>query len=506
MSHPTVIGVDVGTSSVKAVAFTPGARPGPVVRRPLVTVADAPGHATQDPGRVREALFDALRSLIADLESAPRVIALSTAMHGLVGLDAHGEPVTPMLTWADDRAQPIVDGWITDGSAAFIHDRTGVPLHPMAPLAEIVWWNVEHPGVSASVVRWADLKTLVMTWLTGEVLTDTSSASGWGLLDVRRRVWDDEALDLAGIDSGDLPGLASPTTRLPIGPGAAAAIGAPVEVEIVIGAGDGPLGNVGVGAVEPGVAAVSLGTSGAVRVVVDHVPDPDPALFCYVLDDERWVVGAAVSNAGNVVGWLARLIGIDAGAPPGAVADEVIRLATQAPAGSDGLVMVPYLRAERAPLWDPHVAGTVLGLRAGHGPAHLARAALEGVCAALGVTTDRLDAAVGVSTVRATGGALDHDVWRTVLAASLGRPTTVVSSATGSATGAAALGLVALGVAPDAETARRAILGPEDRDPPVETVSPVQARAARDIRRIIAGSPEALRAVAAAFAPRAGRG
>lgn len=505
MPGPTIVGLDVGTSSVKAVAFRSGHAPGPAVRRPIATLIGADGQATQDPRALRDVILGTIADLTERLDPPPRVIAVSTAMHGLVGLDAHGEPVTPLVTWADSRASGIVDGWIADGRAGFLHGRTGVPVHPMAPVAKIAWWDAEAPDVAARVACWSDLKALVMRWLTGEVVTDLSSASGWGLLDVRRHVWDDEALGLAGASPTQLPATVLPTTRFTVTSDVARATGLSVDAEVVIGAADGPSGNVGVGATGPGVAAVSLGTSGAVRVVVDAVADLDPGLFCYVLDDERWVVGGAVSNGGNIVDWLARSLRIGAEVASGDAAAEVLALAAVAPPGSDGLVMVPYLLAERAPLWNAGLAGAYLGLRAGHGPEHLARAAVEGVCAGLGVVTDLLDVAAGVTSVRATGGALDHELWRTVLAAALDRPTTVVSSTAGSATGAAAFGLVAIGAAPDTDTARRAIVGTQQIDRSAVRVPPAVAAAATRTRRTITGSVRVLDDVADAFAPRRDR-
>jgi len=514
---PLVIGLDVGTSSVKAAVFGAGGRRGAVVRRPVPRRSEADGRVTQEPGDLQTAVFAALEAVVRAAERRPDAVAVSAAMHGLAGLDAHGEVVTPLLTWADDRAAPVVADWIAHGTAGFVHARTGVPLHPMAPVAKLAWFAASEPSLAARVARWVDLKALVLSWLIGDAVTESSSASGWGLMDVRRRVWDDDALRLANVDATRLPDIASPTQVRHLTRAASELVGLAVGTPVVLGAADGPSGNLGVGATEPGVAGVSLGTSGAVRVVVDEVPADLTGLFCYVLDERRWVLGGAVSNGGNVVDWLAGTVlltgtspgdglrdgprvGLDAlprAAGSGSF-DAVLDLAQLAPPGSDGLVMVPYLVAERAPLWDPAVPGAYLGLARRHGAAHLARAALEGVGASLGVIADRIDAVAPITAVRATGGTMASPLWREILAAALGRPMTVASVDEGSALGAAALGFSALGVVDDPVAGRRLITGSQGRDDPVP-VRAEPAEAARRTRERIAAFSMSLAPLGAAY-------
>lgn len=501
---PLVIGLDVGTSSVKAAFFGRGGRRGAVGRRVIARTA-TDGLGTQAPEAVRDAVFGVLADVMRGVEGRPDALALSTAMHGLVGLDAHGEAVTPLVTWADDRAAGVVADWRRRGDADFVHGRTGVPLHPMAPIAKLAWFAETAPAVAARVACWADLKALVVSWLTGDVVTDASSASGWGLMDLHRRRWDADAMGLAGVDGERLPPIASPTATRPSSRETAERTGLATGTPVVVGAGDGPLGNLGVGATAPGVAGVSLGTSGAVRVVVDRVPDDLDGLFCYVLDEQRWVLGGAVSNGGNIVDWLADTL-MDGSGEATAEADvdrpaAVTALAAAAPPGAAGLVMVPYLLAERAPRWDPALPGAYLGLGRRHGRAHLARAALEGVCASLGVITDRIDVAVPVRSVRVTGGTMADPLWRRLLAAALGRPMTVASSDEGSALGAAAMGFVALGVVDDPVAAHDLIVGSTGGDADPVEVTPELADAARLVRRRIADATSALADLGTTYAP-----
>jgi len=184
--------------------------------------------------------------------------------------------------------------------------------------------------------------------------------------------------------------------------------------------------------------------------------DQAGALFCYALTESAWVVGGAVSNGGVVIRWAGEALAPDLSAAPGAVVDvALLDLAATVEPGSDGLVMVPYLLAERSPLWDPDLPGAYLGLRRGHTRAHLVRAAVEGVCRQLAVITDQLDRLTTVTSVRATGGVFRSALWREVMAAHLDRPLRVVAAAEGTALGAAALGLLALGRADELDDALR---------------------------------------------------
>ena len=206
------------------------------------------------------------------------------------------------------------------------------------------------------------------------------------------------------------------------------------------------------------------------------VPEPkvdaDGTLFCYALTDSAWVIGGAISTGGVVIRWAGDSLAPDVAATAGDAGPDaaLLELAASAPAGSAGLMMLPYLLAERAPLWDPDLPGAYLGLRREHTRAHLVRAAVEGVCMQMRVILDRLDDVHPVSSVRATGGVFRSPLWREVMAATLDRPLFVFGSAEGTALGAAALGLFALERAPRLDDALAQLIPPDTPAP-----SPVEA-------------------------------
>jgi gluconokinase len=286
------------------------------------------------------------------------------------------------------------------------------------------------------------IKELVVRRLTGEWVIDVSCATGTGLLSLERLEWDPLALAAAGVHQDQLSRVVPTKETLAL---TTDELGLPVGIRLVLGAGDGPLANLGVGAVRPGVAACSIGTSGALRLIVER-PGIDPAgrLFCYALAPARWAVGGAINNGGSVLQWAGAALAPDLGPE---AADQLLELAAGVPVGSEGLVMVPYLLSERAPHWSSEARGAYIGLRHFHGRGHLVRAAIEGVCQQLAlVLVSMREAGYEVLEMRATGGFARSALWRQTLTDTLGMPVGFPVGSEGSAFGAALLGMEALGI------------------------------------------------------------
>jgi gluconokinase len=447
-----IIGLDVGTTDVKAAAFGLGSPWRTVAYREYPLLAPSPGQAVQDPEMILTACSEALAecvALVGDAEIA--AISVGAAMHGLMALDHELRPLTPLITWADARAREEARALRHSEQGGELHALTGAPVHPMTPLTKLLWFAHHDPHTWADARWWVGLKDYVLEWLTGSLVTELSSASGTGLLDMSTRTWSSQALELCGLDADRLPAIVATTTALGLAAPAARTVGLAAGTPVIVGAGDGPLGNLGTGAISPGIAGLSLGTSGAVRMAVSEPQvDAGRTLFCYALTGALWVVGGAISNGGSAVRWAGGALVPDVQTAAGEEGPDaaVLALAASVPAGSDGLVMLPYLLAERAPLWDPDLPGAYLGLRRAHTRAHLVRAAMEGVCLQMRTIVDQLDAVKPVESVRVTGGVFRSALWREVMAAMLGRSIDVVGTAEGTALGAAALGLFALGRSP----------------------------------------------------------
>ncbi|KAB1155114.1 gluconokinase [Micromonospora sp. AMSO12t] len=451
--RPVVIGVDIGTTSTKAVAYDlDGAQ---LAHHSVGYPLDEPfpGYAEQDARHIHAAVLESVRAVVAELDRPIAGLSFGTAMHSLIGLDADGRPLTPSLTWADSRASRQAERLRAVPSGLALHRRTGTPVHPMAPLPKLLWFAEQEPVLFGRAAYWVGIKDWVLLRLCDALVTDHSVASATGLMDMHQLSWDEEALGVAGITAEQLPELVPTTTVLPgLTAEAAAATGLPRDTKVVVGAGDGPLANLGLGAVAPGVMACTIGTSGAMRVMVER-PGVDPlgGVFCYALTEQRWVVGGAINNGGVVLEWtgdaLAPELGEDA-------EEELLAQAALAPVGSGGLIMLPYLLSERAPHWSALPRGAYVGLTHGHRRAHLVRAALEGVCQQLALVLASVRAAGNeVREIRASGGFARSALWRQMLADVLGMPVHFPATREGSGFGAALLGMEALGLIPSIEVA-----------------------------------------------------
>jgi gluconokinase len=304
-----VIGIDTGTTATKAIAagMDGHVRAQASVHYPLSV--PGPGRAELDAVRLRDAAAEALVDVAGQCrEHGDRVVAvsLSAFLHAVLPMDADGKPLGPVVTWADGRAGAQADRLVASGQAKGLHARTGTPVHPMSPLTKLAWWKENDPETLRSTPRWGGVKELMLTALADgrPFLVDMSLASGTGMYDIHAGHWDPEALEVAGVQEGQLASVVPTIEKLRLDRGLASAAGLPGDLPLIIGAADGPLANLGVGATPAGVAAVSLGTSGALRTVVD-APTADAAgrLFCYALTEDRWVIGGAVNNAGSVVRW-----------------------------------------------------------------------------------------------------------------------------------------------------------------------------------------------------------
>src|SRR3954454_13388223 len=444
-SDEVVLGVDIGTTATKVIAYdvTGAARASASTDYPLRQ--PEPGAAVQDPHEVAAAVRGGVRAVVRQLDGV-RVAGLSfsAAMHSLLGLDGDGNQLTPLITWGDTRAAAQADRLRDEGRALELHKRTGTPVHPMSPLIKLMWLRETDPDLHRRAARWVGIKEFVLGRWCGSDVVDHSIASATGLLALDTLDWDPEALDLAGVRPDLLPRPVPTTTVLRnLSRTATADLGLPEGTPVGVGASNGPLANLGVGAVHPGQAACSIGTSGALRVMVEK-PAVDPAggVFCYAFTPGRWVVGGALNNGGVVLGWahdaLAPELGEDG--PEG-----LSELASTAPAGAGGLLMLPYLLGERAPHWSSLPRGAYIGLTRAHRREHLVRAALEGVCLQLSLVLDSFRAAdIDVREMRAPGGFARSEFWRQLLADVLGMPVDFPAGHEGSGFGAALLGMEAL--------------------------------------------------------------
>lgn len=450
-----VLGVDLGTTATKVVAATEN---GVVLHEtehgyPLRNGES--GEAVQDADQVLRAVMGSLAECarwVNENNHAVEAVSFSAAMHNVLGLDRSGKPVTPVFTWADTRSVEVVKRLRAEPEkAAELHRATGTPVHTQSVMVKLAWLSEERADLARDVDRWCALKDYVLAAFSGEFVTDHSLASGSGLQEMRNLRWHEPALQVAGVTADQLPEPRSPLDTFPLAAAVAEAVGLPERLPVVLGGGDGPLANLGVGAMGKGVAALSLGTSGALRVVRDQpCVDERCRTFCYALADGLWVIGGAVSNGAVVAEWAADTFGIEV--------PDLLDEALHVPPGANGLMALPYLLGERAPWWEPGLTASLLGLRKDHGRAEITRALVEGVAMQLALVRDAMhDGGAEVRSVRATGGGFRSQVWADAIAGALDTPLELAEASAGSGLGAALVGWRALGTIESLEQAGRLI-------------------------------------------------
>ena len=462
---PLLVGVDVGTTNLKVLAIDPDTMQQVAhAARPVETDVPEPGYAEQDAEEIWQLLRTCMGELTTEVAAAGRTIGalcFSTAMHSLLAVDETGQPITPALIWSDNRASEQAAALKKEQGD--LYKTIGVPIHPMLPLCKLVWFGEHQPRLLKRASRWLSIKEYLWWKLTGRYEVDYAMATATGLFDSQKAGWHPAALKLAGVNSDQL--------SLPVNTTHVVSYAAlPEQIVpgllpgtlLVIGASDGCLANLGAGAVEPGITTITIGTSGAVRrTSVRPIRDAHSRLFSYPLYrhenqpsaaqqnavqpdktgvnlSDWYVVGGPTNNGANVLEWVSeKLTQQD-------VPTVLASAATIAP-GSDGLLFLPYLQGERAPLWDATARGSYRNLDWQHTQAHMVRAALEGVMFNLRQIELLLARHTGPTRViHANGGFAQSAFWVQMMADVFGVPVRLNASNESGAIGAVLLARLAL--------------------------------------------------------------
>lgn len=455
MNTKYVIGVDIGTTSTKSVLFTKEGRIISThgVEYPLYS--PTPETAEQDPDLIFTAVIESIKETMQKGKIPVEdllCVSFSSAMHSLIAVDRNGHPLTQCITWADNRSSEWAKKISEEMDGHSLYLRTGTPIHPMSPLAKLTWIKHEFPVIAASAYKFISIKEYVFYKLFGRYVIDYSIASATGLFNLKDLDWDKGALEVAGVTRDKLSELVPTTYHLSgLAEVFANELGIMKNTPFVVGASDGVLSNLGVNAIKPGVVAVTIGTSGAIRAVTNKpVTDPKGRIFCYALTEDLWVIGGAVNNGGMIFRWARDQLGaseIEAAKRLGIDSYELLtELASKVNPGSDGLLFHPYLAGERAPLWDANARGSYFGLSLHHKREHMIRALLEGVIFNLYTVQLALAELIGKpEQIHATGGFARSGLWRQMMADIFNQEVSVPESIESSCLGAAILGMYGIG-------------------------------------------------------------
>ena len=433
------LGLDIGTSSVKAALVDADEMLIAQATAPLSVSRPQPGFSEQDPASWWQATTDAVMQLPRNARAQVRALGLSGQMHGATLLDAERRVLRPAILWNDGR------------SAAECRE-----IERREPRARTITGNIVMPGFTAPKLLWVARhqpelfqqtatvllpKDFVRLRLTGEAITDMSDAAGTSWLDVGKRDWSDAMLTASGLERKHMPHLVEGNAP---GGTLTAEVATQLELPRAIvagGGGDNAASAVGSGVVQPGQAFLSLGTSGVLFVVTDRFrPNPERAAhaFCHCLP-MRWHQMSVMLSAASALDWVAELLG----------ASDLHALVARAQARGlrrGAPFFLPYLSGERTPHNDPLARGVLFGMNAQTSAADLAVAVLEGVALAFADGLDvLLEKGGSVDEISVTGGGARFPYWGQLLAAALNRPLTYrQGSELSAAIGAARLGRLAL--------------------------------------------------------------
>jgi len=457
------LGLDIGTSGVKAILVDAGGDvlATGVTRMQLST--PHPGWAEQDPEMWWQASIASIRIVIAACPNAAIAsIGISRQIHSSVFLDAHGDVIRPALLWCDGRTTAECRE-ITDrvGGETKLRDLASNPALEGFTLPKVLWLRNHEPAAFARLSTVLLAKDFVRYRLTSALATEPSDASATLMYDTANMRWSTEILNAVDLSPSLVPtvgGSAEVLGRVTLE--AAGLTGLAMGTPVVGGGADNACGAAGVGVITPGEAVTSWGTSGTVLAPTDR-PRVDPRLrahtFCHVAPGTWYIMGVVLS-AGGAFAWFRDQLARDLVAT-GEANERLNAEAAAIPAGAEGVTFLPYLQGERTPHRDASARGAFMGLSLAHSRSHLARAVVEGVCFALRDSVAILaELGMAPSHMLLTGGGAKSAFVRRLEAEIFGLPVCTVNREEGPAYGAALLAAVGVGAFPDVAAAARATL------------------------------------------------
>lgn len=446
-----LLGLDVGTTNIKAVAITP---PGELVAqaaRHTPSYFPEPGQEEHNPDELWQTVRGTIQDMTAKLPAGTKILGMAIASMAEEGvpLSETGDVLYPFIVWHDKRTRPQWQWWEEHVGAAEVYRRTGLFLHPMYSVMKLMWLAQNHPAAFAAARRFLCVEDFVIWHLTGQQATSYSIASRTMAFNLATHSWDETILAKAGIPLDMFPRAHPSGTVVGAVNGAAATeTGLSEGIPVAIGGHDHLCAALAAGAVDPQTALDSSGTTETLIVTLTQ-PHLDEGMMdagygqgCHVLADQ-YALNAGVPMGGAALEWLAGLLKISI--------EHLVNEARQAPSGSGGLYFLPHLRGSGTPNRDPNSVGMFFGLSDASERSHIARAALEGVCYEIALNFQHLKRLAGIelSRLRVVGGGSRSPFWNQLKADITGLPVEVPKVNEATACGAALLAGLGVGVYKD---------------------------------------------------------
>ncbi len=437
--------MDIGTSSIRAALYDTNAdvipRSAVKIERSLVSTAD--GGSGIDAKVAFEQIVTAIDAVLkktAKLTGKIEYVASCSFWHSLLGVDAKGKPTTQVFSWADTRSRKYTDVLRKRFDETETHNRTGARFHSSYWPAKLLWLRKEFPHVFAKTAQCLSLGDYVALRLFGDTTTSVSMASGTGIFDIRKCIWDAKLLEFLKIEPSNLPSISENDSAIfSLNKTFAKRWPKLSQAKWFPTIADGAADNIGAGCVTRSQAALMIGTSGAMRVAyAGDPPKKIPAgLWCYRIDRKSVIIGGALSDGGGLYRWLLENLKL----PKDAEAQIAKRLL-----GTNGLIFMPFLAGERSTGYNESARGAVLGLTSATNSIDILQAAFESVAFRFAEIFEQLNKVVKIKEIVASGGALQESpVWTQIIADVLGRDLIMNAVPESSSRGAVLLALESIG-------------------------------------------------------------
>ncbi len=467
-----ILTIDINTSAVKIHAFDMNGRVICWKKGSYPTFHPQPDYSEQDPEQIFITTLYILKNLLNEhihpKKYKVKALCFSSSMHSVLPVDKRGNPLGNAIIWADNRGAKEAELLKKLPQNESIYHITGTPIHPMSPLIKITWLKNNDQERFAQTYKFISVKEYVTKQLTGEYVIDHSIASSTGLFDIHKLNWHQESLNFAGISADRLSEPVSVfNDDLTLKKEYCVTLGLSQKTKLIIGSSDGCLATLGAGIIGEGKATITIGSSGAVRVAGRQVlRDEKQRFFNYLLTDGYYISGGPTNNGGVVFEWFARQFGdFSEGSEFEDVLNDLFKIAAQVKSGSEGLLFLPYLLGERAPLWNANARGMYFGLNINHEQKHFVRATLEGILFEMYSIGKILETHRNFEDIYINGAYASLPLWTQILADMFGKTVHINDNHDSVAMGAALLAFTKLGVYSNLEEAAATVKSIETYEP-----------------------------------------
>jgi gluconokinase len=423
-----ILTIDIGTAAVRVVAFDLKGNAIGSGKGSYPTFFLNPDYNEQDPEQIFITMLYVLKNLLNEKIHPQKwqvvSICFSSAMHSVLAIDKNGVPLGNAIVWSDNRAKKETQDLKNSPVGKIIYQATGTPIHPMSPLNKITWIKNNDSNRFKYAQKFLSIKTYIIQQLTGEYIIDYSLASATGLLNIHTLQWEPEALKVAGITPEKLPALVPIFYDSKLKKEYQSSLGLNAKVKVLAGSSDGCLATLGGGVWGEGKATVTMEESGAVRVMGKKVlQDEEQRFFNYLLTEGNYISGGPTNNCGAVFQWYARQFGdFKRAYDLDDCMNNLIGDAARVPAGSGGLIFLPYLQGERAPIWNANAKGVYFGVNIKHEQQHFVRATIEGIIYAIYSIGKTLEEHREIHSLSVNGTFASFPLWTQMIADVFSKP------------------------------------------------------------------------------------